>query len=293
MNGNTVKKTFSLLIIMILAAFPSAVSGGELSQPAVDREASEAAFFSAYDHFLQNRLWNALDYLSEAISQNVYIVDVYYMRSLVQRRLGLYADAIDSMSQYMEVRRDDYRAGIILDVMRSERDMIKSLLAPEGEPSALSFSSHTINSLLSLPVRDPLSLRGAAGLGKISSSGDNIFVCDTLGGAVWIFDRLGSRRPASVALERPAAAMPISQDIVFVFLEDGSVYKMTVDASLDPTLDEEPSLDANIADAVCVDSTFFALADRRGGNLRFLELPAMRETLKWSPPNEESDGKLF
>ena len=118
-------------------------------------------------------------------------------------------------------------------------------------------------------------------------------MCDTLGGAVWIFDRLGSRRPASVALERPAAAMPISQDIVFVFLEDGSVYKMTVDASLDPTLDEEPSLDANIADAVCVDSTFFAVADRRGGNLRFLELPAMRETLKWSPPNEESDGKLF
>ena len=292
MNKNAAKKAFSLLMIILLAAFSSAASGGELSQPVVDREAAEAAFFSAYDHFLQNRLWDALDSLSEAISRNVYFVDVYYMRSLVQRRLGLYSDAIDSMSQYLEVRRDDYRARIILDVMKSERDMIKNSLAPDGEPSALSFSSHTINSLMSLPAHDSLSLRGAAGLGKISSSGDNIFVCDTLGGSVWIFDR-GGGRPARVALERPAVAMPVSRDIVFVFLEDGSVYKMTVNSSLEATLEEEPPMDADIADAVCVDSTFFAAADRRGGYLRFLELPAMRETLKWSPPDGEGGGKLF
>jgi hypothetical protein len=291
MNRNTDKKMFWLLMIMLLTAFPHAVSGGELSQPAVDREASEAAFFSAYDHFLKNRLWDALDSLSEAISQNVYFIDVYYMQSLAQRRLGLYSDATDSMSQYLEVRRDDYRANIILDVMKSERDMIKSLLATDGEPSALSFSSHTINSLMSLPAHDPLSLRGAAGLGKISSSGDKVFVCDTLGGRVWIFG--GDRRPASVALERPAAVMPISQDLAFVFLENGSVYKMTVNSSSDTTLDEEPSLDVDIADAVCVDSTFFAVADRRGGYLRFVELPAMKETLKWRPPDGENGGKPF
>jgi hypothetical protein len=283
-------------MIVALAVLPPAASGGEILQPAVDREAAEEAFFSAYDHFLQNRLWDALDSLSEAISRNVYFVDVYYMRSLVQRRLGLYSDAMDSMSRYLEVRRDDYRARIILDVMKSERDMIKNSLATEGEPSSLSFSSHTINSLLSLPVHDPLSLRGAAGLGKISSSGDNIFLCDTLGGRVWIFDRGGVRRPASVALERPAAVMPVSRDVVFVFLEDGSVYKMTMDSSRAATLEEEPSIEANIADAVCVDSTFFAAADRRGGYLRFLELSTMKETLKWSPrdaPDREDGGKLF
>jgi hypothetical protein len=293
MNRNALQRTlFLLLLIMLTAVFPPAISGGELSQPAVDREASEAAFFSAYDHFLKNRLWDALDFLSEAISQNVYFVDVYYMRSLVQRRLGLYADAADSMSQYLEVRRDDYRARIILEVMNSERDMIKNLLAADGEPSALSFSSHTVNSLLSLPTHDPLSLRGIAGLGKISSSGEHIFVCDTLGGRVWIFDRGGGRH-VSIALERPAAVMPVSRDIVFVFLEDGSVYKMTLGTSLEATLDESPRLDAGIADAACVDSTFFAVADRRGGYLRFAELPAMRETVKWRPPDEESGGKLF
>ncbi|MDR0764618.1 MAG: hypothetical protein LBE65_03390 [Synergistaceae bacterium] len=283
---------FLLLTIMALAVFaPAATTGGELIQPAVDREAAESAFFAAYDHFLQNRLWDALDSLSDAISRNVYFVDVYFMRSLTQRRLGLYSDATDSMSQYMEVRRDDYRARIILDVMKHERDMIKSSLAADGEPSALSFSSHTVNSLMSLPVSDPLSLRGAAGLGKISSSGDNIFVCDTLGGRVWIF---GGGRRASVALERPAAAVPVSRDIVFVFLENGSVYKMTLDSSLTATLGEEPSLEINIADAVCVDSTFFAVADRSGGYLRFLEFPAVKETLKWRPPDgEEGGGKLF
>ncbi|MDR1133793.1 MAG: hypothetical protein LBL05_06485 [Synergistaceae bacterium] len=291
--NNRIKKTLSLLTIMAVAAFSTAAAGGTLTQPAVDREASERAFFSAYDHFLQNRLWNALDSLSEAISENVYFVDVYYMRSLAQRRLGLYADAVDSMSRYMEVRRDDYRAGIILDVMKSEQNMIKNLLAPESEPSALIFSSHTVNSLMSLPVHDPLSLSGAAGLGKISSSENNIFVCDTLGGKVWIFDRGGARRPAHVALERPAAVMPVSPELAFIFLEDGSVYKMTVDSSLGTALEEEPSLDADVADAVCVDSTFFAAADREGGYLRFAELPAMRETLTWRPPDEESGGKLF
>ena len=292
MNKNAVKKTFSLSMIMIMLAFPAAARGGELSSPAVDREASEAAFLSAYDHFLRNRLWNALDSLSEAISKNVYFVDVYYMQSLVQRRLGLYADAADSMSRYMEVRRDDYRAGIILDAMKSERGMIKSLLAPDGEPSALSFSSHTINSLMSLPVHDPLSLRGAAGLGKISSSGEDIFVCDTLGDGVWIFDGSG-RGPAYIALDRPAAVMPVSRGLVFVFLEDGAVYKVTIDSSLEAALEEEPPLGGNITDAVCLDSTYFAAADRRGGYLRFAELPAMKETLKWSPPRDENGGKLF
>jgi hypothetical protein len=59
------------------------------------------------------------------------------------------------------------------------------------------------------------------------------------------------------------------------------------------TLTSEGELGSGVADAAFIDSTFFAVADRKGGAVRFFEMPSMRGTVDWRPSNGESSGRLF
>ncbi|MDR3076388.1 MAG: hypothetical protein LBU26_03720, partial [Synergistaceae bacterium] len=195
-------------IIAISAMYIApAARAADIAQPSVDREASEEAFLKAYDYFIQNRPWDCLDELAESIKQNVYFVDVYYMRSLALRRLGRYTDAIDAMSQYLEVRRDDSRARMILDTMRSEWGVIREAISPEDDSLNMSFESHTVNAFPGIRPYSPLALKGMYGMGKISASDESIIACDTLGDTVWIFDRGGKKPAVSASLERPVVAI--------------------------------------------------------------------------------------
>jgi tetratricopeptide (TPR) repeat protein len=268
-------------------------AAAELSQPYVDREASENAFLEAYGHFMRNRLWSALDKLSESIGKNVYFVDAYYLRSLALRRLGRYTDAIDAMSQYLEVRRDDHRGRIILDTMESEWAAIKRSVSAEAEFPALSFDSMTINSFTGLPVYNPLSVKGMAGLGKISASEGRVLICDTLGGKVWVFDA-GKNVPASLDASRPVAVVPLSPYEMFLFQEDGTVYRISFDGTsgqAEPEL--AGTLGTDVADAAFIDATFFAIADRKGGAVRFFETSSLAQANEWRPPDAGNSGKLF
>ncbi|MDR1510351.1 MAG: hypothetical protein LBS53_12020 [Synergistaceae bacterium] len=281
----------AILVAAALTARPG--ESAELSPPYVDREASENAFLKAYDYFMQNRLWNSIDKLAESIGKNVYFVDAYYLRSLALRRLGRYTDAMNAMSQYLEVRRDDYRGRIILDTMESEWAAIKRAVSAESELPALSFDSMTINSFTGLPVYNSLSVKGMAGLGKIAAAEGRILVCDTLGGKVWVFDA-GKNVPHALNAARPAAVMPLSQYETFLFQEDGTVYRMSFDGTSGQTaLEAAGTLGINVADAAFIDATFFAAADRKGGAIRFFETSSLKQSTEWRPQDAGSSGKLF
>ncbi|MDR1651773.1 MAG: hypothetical protein LBR87_08295, partial [Synergistaceae bacterium] len=256
----------------------------------MDREASERYFLSAYGHFLENRLWNTLDDLDESLGQNVYFVDVYYMRSLALRRLGRFPEAIEAMSYYLEVRRDDYRGRIILDSMKSEWEMISGMLSPSGPAYETGFSSRTVNSFFALPPYSPLALKGMSGIGKILCAGENIWVCDTLGGSVWVFG-LNERYTLRADIQRPSALIPVSSSEALLFLEDGSVYRLGIDpASKETSLSEAGTIEADIADAAFIDSSLFAVADRRGGAVRFVGADGFEQAAEWRPPGKEADG---
>jgi hypothetical protein len=292
-------KKIIIAIVVVTLAFAvlflpvKSVEASDLTLPYVDREASENAFLNAYGYFMQNRLWNTLDELAEALGRNVYFVDAYYLRSLALRRLGRYTDAISAMSQYLEVRRDDYRGRIILDTMESEWAAIKKAVSPDGEPQTLYFDSKTINFFTGLPVYNPLSVKGMAGLGKLAAIDDIVIVCDTLGDKVWLFD-LGVNNPVSLDVTRPAAIMPLSRHDMFLFQDDGTVCRLSYDGvSLNIVTETAEKLGISAADAAIIDSTFFALADRRGGAVRFFEMSSMRETGEWKPPDADSSLKLF
>jgi hypothetical protein len=277
--------------VALYAAHPAAAGVGSLQTPAVDREASEESFLSAYDHFLQNRLWNALDELDASIKHNVYFVDAYYLRSLALRRMGRDADATDAMARYLEVRRDDARAAIIMETMRSERAAIRKILSPLSAPPTLSFTSHTIRTFPGVQAYESLSLKGMDGLGKITATGETVVACDTLGDRVWIFDRAGGTPAAAADVTRPAAAVFLSPAEILIFQENGNVWKMSLDASNKPMLAPFGEFGFSVTDADVIDSTFLAAADRRGGLVRFAEMPSMRQTVTWRPP--DVGGKLF
>ena len=287
--------TSVFLTILILICAPYAICEGaevELVQPEVDREASEEAFLRAYDYFLQNRLWNCLDELSISLRENIYFIDAYYMRSLALRRLGRYTDAIDAMSQYLEVRRDDNRAKVILDSMQSEWDLIRGLISPAGDATGIFFESRTINSYLGIQPFEPLALKGMSGIGKITASRETIIVCDTLGDRIWIFDRDGFIPSQSVALNRPIASVIYSPSEALIFQESGGMFRMSLDSWNNPMLMHLGNLEANVSDAEVIDSTVLAVADRSEGVIRFIEMPDVLQNMTWKP-EDSGEGKLF
>ncbi|MDR3076934.1 MAG: hypothetical protein LBU26_06500, partial [Synergistaceae bacterium] len=77
-----------------------------------------------------------------------------------------------------------------------------------------------------------------------------------------------------------------------IFQENGGVRKMSLDASNKPMLSPVGDMGFGVADATAVDSTFFALADRRGGMVRFVEMPSLRHSVTWRP-TDSGEGKLF
>jgi hypothetical protein len=282
-----------LLTLFIVTAASSA-GAADLSLPLVDREASERAFLTAYDFFLENRLWNCLDYLDEAIELNTYFVDVYYMRSLVLRRIGRYPEAIAAMSSYLEVRQDDYRARIILERMESEMDILRRTQHSEDLISSLYFERVSTNAFFKIPLYDKVSYAGLKGLGKISASGETLFICDTLGDGVWFANR--SREPGvtRVDVPGPVVVAPISPAEGILLQKSGDVSRFRIDVrDRSTSVDSIGSVGVNVADAAMIDSTLMVTADRTGQSVRFFSVPSLEEIARWSPPDSEETSKLF
>jgi tetratricopeptide (TPR) repeat protein len=260
----------------------------------IDREASGEAFMSAYGFFLQNRLWNCLDSLDEALRQNTYFVDVYYLRSLALRRLGRYKEAIGAMTSYLEVRQDDYRAQIILDSMKGQFALLRRTLYPNEIMNSLFLERLTTGAFLKIPIYDKESYSGMRGLGKISAAGDFVFVCDTLGNSLLVAGRNGRSGMTRLDVEAPVAAVPLAPSEALLFQKSGDVKRLSMD-SRSWSLSATPvgSLDVNVSDAALIDSTLFVIADRTGQSLRFYSLPSLAEVTSWSPPESEETRKLF
>lgn len=287
-----ISRTAALIAAAIMLLFSSSADAAPATTPQIDREASEATFLTAYEHFVNNRFWSCLDSLDRALEQNVYFVDAYYMRSLAYRKLGLYPQAIEAMDYYMEVRHDDPRAGTIADTMREEWRAMRGCFADGLGGAPFSFTSHTLRSLFALPVSDPLSMRGLQGLGKISSFSDRLFVCDIYGDSLFVFSIGSTDAPRAIEIEHPAAYLPSSPNAGLVLCKSGDVLRVELlGTSADIAL--VGSIDANISDGAYIDSSLIAAADRTGQEVRIYTLPSLELSAEWRPTDADSLPKLF
>ncbi len=287
---------WAVTVFLLFFSAPAA-HAAPLPPPPVDRAAAEAAFLLAYDHFIHNRVWDSIDELNKAQEHNVYFVDAYYMRALAYRRLGRYPEAIAEMAYYLEVRQDDPRATIILDTMREEWAIIQRVLKPDLIHTHYFFSTDTLHSILGVPIPSVLSLRGMQGLGKMSSAGGRLFLCDTYGDKLWGFALNRTAGPVAFDVERPVICLPVAPRQALLFQKDGGVNNVTFDytqrsADIEP-LGKLGDTDVNVADAAFVDSTLLAIADRTGQAVRFYGFPSLGETAEWRPEDFVTSEKLF
>jgi hypothetical protein len=265
-----------------------------VSPPFVDREASERAFLKAYDFFLENKLWNCLDSLDEALRHDTFFVDVYYMRSLALRRAGRYKEAIAAMSSYLEVRQDDLRARVIIDRMKEEMNLLTRTLRSNNFLSGYFFRKFSTSAFFGIPMYEKLSYAGMKGLGKISAAGDLLFVCDTLGNSVWFSGLLPGQGISRIDSESPVAAVPFTSSGAYLLQKSGDVSRIEVDTrSWTAATEKIGSVSANVADGAMIDSTLMAVADRTGQTLRFYDLPSLNVTAEWRPEDSEESSKLF
>ncbi|MDR0647910.1 MAG: hypothetical protein LBF92_01045 [Synergistaceae bacterium] len=282
-----------LLILMFLR--PASFAADVVSLPVLDREASERAFLEGYGYLLENRPWNCLDSLEEALRLNIYYIDAYYVRSLALRKMGRYADAIGAMSSYLEVRYDDYRARIILDSMRDQRELLRGAFLPEGSPIGLYFEKRQTGAFFKAPLYDRAAYAGMNGLGKISAAYGIVFACDTLGDAVWFSDRSGQRM-GRFGIRAPAAAAQISPQEALLFQKSGDVSRLSIDTrSWSASGEEIGRLDGcvSVSDAAMIDSTMVAVTDRIGRAVRFYGLPSLDIVASWRPPGSDALPRVF
>lgn len=281
-------------LLLCLSLCAQSVFAAPAAVPVIDREAAESSFLSAYDFFLQNRLWNTLDKLSDALNQNTYYIDTYYLKSLAMRRLGRYPDAMEALSAYLEVRPSDHRAQIILDAMGEEWRILKETLSSKRILSAFIFQNNTLNSLFDIPLQHPLSYAGINGLGKISSFGSSVFVPDTLGNIFWVFDSASQPRAMQIEIGAPVAAAALSPQSLLLLQKNGDVQLIQINRAGGTLLARLfGRVNANVADAAVVDSTRLAVADRTGQALRFYNLPSLASAAEWRPQDSERSKKLF
>lgn len=286
-------RTTAILLFLLLFFTPK-LYAAQAAPPIVDREAAEESFLKAYEFFLENRLWNTLDNLDQAIKHNTYFVDTYYLRSLALRRLGRYPDAIKAMSDYMEVRRTDHRGRIILGSMEEEWEIIRRTLYPLEIATELFFRNDSINSFLNVPAYNPLSFKGMQGMGKLGASGHYLFVNDTLGNRLWVFGRLEKPLIMQLQADAPVAVLPLSPYEALLLLRDGEIKRLTIDSTAGHVaMAHEGRISANVSDAALIDSTFMSVADRTGGAVRFYGLPSMGETAEWRPDDSGTTEKMF
>ena len=263
-------------------------------QPPVDREAAEKAFLEAYDLFLENRIWSAIDKLLESQRQNVYFVDTYYMRSLALRRIGRYPEAIEAMASYLEVRRNDPRGAIIMNTMREEWEIVRRALDAPSIEAQYFFRAQTLGDMFGISVYSRPAFRGMQGLGKMTASGNYILVCDTYGDKLWFFDAERRSTFAELEIEKPVVALPVSPGEALIIQKNGDISRVSTRFT-ERNLTVEPvgNVPANVADVELVDSTLMAVADRTGQAVRFYGMPSLGETAQWNPEPGQGGDNLF
>lgn len=293
------KSTISRYFISVFAALAILAAAmpfhaAPATTPAVDREAAEASFLEAYDHYINNRMWSSIRKFNESLEHNVYFVDAYFMRSLAYRRLGRLPDAISEMRYYLEVRQDDPRASTILDSMVQEWESIKRSSAPDGVAPHFYFTSHTMQTLFDVKPTTKLALRGLQGLGKITSDSSGVIICDTYGDAIWRFDTSGIKPPLEIEAARPVVMLPISPSRALLIQKSGDISSVVYDVEVGSAdIELLGNVAANASDAEMIDSTMMAVADRTDQSVRFCGLPSTGETAEWRPDDSEETAKLF
>ncbi|EHM10072.1 hypothetical protein TheveDRAFT_0936 [Thermanaerovibrio velox DSM 12556] len=272
-----------LLCVSLLMLFSKYPSMGQ-EMPKADRRAAEALFVMAYRDLLSGRYWSALSNIQGALKKDTYMVDAYFLRSIIQRRMGDLKEAERSMRYYLEVRRTDYRGRALLKGMWQEEEALRNSLNPSASSVQVGLLDARGQGLFGR--LDPLFLRGMGGAGKVSSMGDKVFFVDSLGDRVHVY--ANGRNVASLRFKSPSVVVPLDYLHWVVFCSNGESFRVE-EGQYSKEISVRPFLkySGRISDAAVIQDGVFLIGDQMNGRLAIVSIDG-RILSTWHPPLKEN-----
>ena len=268
-------------------ASPAAAPMGTSIPPARIEEA-ELAFMRAWKHFTTRNYWQALNFLDQAQKANIFLVDVYYLRGLILRRIGDFDLASKSLSSFLEVRTRDVVVPNILKGISENKSELGLLVSESIYPIRWNVSRVNLYESFDTGYRRPYS---SSGFGKLSGFDSDLCFPDTIGNEVF-YRTKGRTGSFSVAggINSPVRALLPGDGSIYILNSEGEIYQMMDDASFD--LKGRVDCDS-ISDACYVSASEIAVTDPISRRIAFYSWPELKFNDEWLPEESYSGDYLF
>ena len=267
--------------------FPaSAPEGGSI--PPARIEEAELAFMRAWKRFVMRDYWQALSFLDQAQKANIFLVDVYYLRGLVLRKIGEFSLANKSISSFLEVRaRDDVALNVIRGISENKSEL-ELLISGSSYPMNWNVSFTPVYDALDTGYFRPYLSRG---FGKLSGFDSDLCFSDTIGNQVF-YRTKGRTGQLSVAEEinSPVKALFPGDGSMYVINFDGGIYQLMDDSYFD--LKGIVNCDS-VSDACFVFASKIAVADPVNRKITFYSWPELKFDGEWQPDESHGGDYLF
>ena len=267
--------------------FPASAPGGSTIPPARIEEA-ELAFMRAWKRFIMRDYWQALNFLDQAQKANIFLVDVYYLRGLVLRKIGEFNLANKSISSFLEVRaRDDAALNVIKGISENKSEL-EFLISGYSYPMNWIVSFTPIYDSLETGYFRPYLSRG---FGKLSGFDSDLCFPDTIGNQVF-YRTKGKTGKLNVAegINSPVKALLPGDGSMYVINFDGEIYQLMNDSYFD--LKDRIDVDS-VSDACFIFASKIAVADPVNRKIAFYTWPELKFDGEWQPDESHGGDYLF
>ena len=267
--------------------FPARAPEGATIPPARIEEA-EIAFMRAWKHFIMRDYWQALNYLEQAQKANIFLVDVYYLRGLILRKIGEFGLANKSVSSFLEVRaRDDAALNVIRGISENKSEL-ELLISESPYPMNWNVSFTPVYDSLDTGYFRPYS---SYGLGKLSGFDSDLCFPDTVSNKVFYRTKGRTGRLYVVeGINSPVKALLPGDGSMYVINFDGEIYQLMDDSSFD--LKGKVDCDS-VSDSCFIFASKIAVADPVKRRITFYSWPELEFDDEWAPDESHGGDYLF
>ena len=258
------------------------------SIPPARIEEAEQAFMRAWKLFISRNYWQALNFLDQAQKANVFLVDVYYLRGLIQRKIGELNLARRSISSFLEVRTRDTVAPNVLKGISENKAEIELLISESSYPIKWNVSLTNIYESLETGYFSPYSSKG---LGKLSGFDSELYFPDTMSNQVF-YRTNGDTGQFSIVkgINYPVKTLLPGDGSAYVINIDGEIYQMMSDASFDL----KGKIDCySVSDACYISASEIAVVDPARRKIVVYSWPDLKFIYEWQPDESVNGEYLF
>jgi len=274
--------TVAIFFVLFFGLF-SPVAGSELySLPEVNKIEAEKHMVAARRYLLSGDYFRCIDELKAAQSENIYLVSVYLLRSLCERRLGMWDRSLESVRYYLEVENGDGRAKLIEEQIVKENEYVKNLLYGRIDSSLMKVFKQPLSRFFDLPLGAGVK---ASTVGKISYFEGMLWICDIDGNKITLIEK--GQKPHFFEINKPVAAVPFGLQRILVATRDGQLLwgdlKKDEKGDIEVNFKKIISLSAILSDAVLLGEKIAVVSDVLEGKLIWIDLEEGKEISYWRP----------